>query len=566
MGRVIDNSVRDASRVNFIVWREWMMAFAVALVATSAMQIPYFLGYVLARPNTEYTGLLINIEDVSYYAIMRQGSEGAWRYHIQFTPEEHDPVFVYGFYLALGNLARTINLPIIAMWHLTRIVSTLLLLIIVFYFIATFLGDPFQRCVAYLLTIFGSGLDWVLFPWERFDIVGGAPVDFRMPEVHLFYSALTYPHVTMGIALTLVTFLLWRQAIQTGKLRFAVLTGIVNLAIGIIYPFLIILVGAVMAVHWLYSLSRAKRSLGESGLFILAFIPPLPLYLYYEYVLMTNAVFRQWDAQAVTQSPNPLHYVLAYGVMLALGAAAMKQSFEGAKTSSSEPDTPPQLTILWIWIVVAAILLYAPLNAQRRFVQGIQVPLAIVASVGLFNVVLPWIGKTRFFQVLLKRPGYTTTGLRTFLITLFLIGISTANLVILVRLSIITAIEQPDALFRTISEIQALDWLCDHVAAHDVLLAAYPTAAYVPTRANMTVFVGQRYETSYFDAKLADVDSFFNSAVDDAWREALLARFRIGYVYSGPRERELGNFNPGQATYLQVVYSNSDVTIYRVRP
>ena len=183
--------------------REWLIALAVAVVAVSMMQIPYALGYWTAPPDTEYTGLLLNVEDYSYDAIMLQGYNGAWEYHIQYTTEPHSPAFLYGFYLALGHLSRVLNVPIVAVWHGARIITALLLFLTLFGFIGLFLRDASHRMFGYLLAIFGSGFDWALFPFEQFNIVGGAPVDFRMPEAHLFYTALTYPHISFGIALLL---------------------------------------------------------------------------------------------------------------------------------------------------------------------------------------------------------------------------------------------------------------------------------------------------------------------------------------------------------------------------
>ena len=548
--------------------RDWLIAIVIAVCAVGVLQIPYALGYLFAPPDKEYTGLLINVEDYSYYAIMLQGYNGAWQYHIQFTPEEHAPAFLYGFYLALGHLARGLNVTIVTAWHGARVVAALILFLVVFGFIGIFLRDPSQRLCAYALAVFGSGFDWVLLPFEHFEIVGGAPVDFRMPEAHLFYTAMTYPHISFCIALLLVSFWLWLKAFRRKQLRYALAVGIVNLAIGIVYPFLIYLVAAVLGAYWLVAVLRARRILWrELGYLALAGVFAAPLYAYYEYVLMTNVVFRAWDAQAVTASPNPLHYLLAYGVMLALAALVFKPFWQASFGSASPSDSPEQgndFPFLWIWVIIAALLLYAPLNAQRRFLQGLQVPLATLATLGLFTVALPRIEQTRLFRVIAGRPGYTALGLRRLLIVFLLIGMSTANVIVLVRLSAFTAVEQTDALFRPRTEIQAVDWLRDHTARTDLVLGAYWTGSLIPARAGNAVFVGQRYETTRFEEKISLLEKFFDASATDAWREALLSEYHVAYVFVGPRERALGEFDPERAGYLALSYSNAEVRIYRV--
>lgn len=548
--------------------RQWLLAFMIASVATAMMQIPYALGYLMARPDTEYTGLLLNVEDYSYYAIMLQGYNGAWQYHIQFTTEEHAPAFLYGFYLALGHLARGLGGSIVAMWHAARIVTALILFLSVFGFIGVFVQNASQRLFAYLLAVFGSGFDWTLFPFERFDLVGGAPVDFRMPEAHLFFTALTYPHISLGITLLLVGFWLWLKAIRQKQWRYVVALGIVNLAVGIVYPFLMYLVAAVLGAHWLYIVWRARKFLWrELGYLVLAGAFAVPLYAYYEYVLITNAVFRVWDAQAVTQSPNPLHYMLAYGVMLTLAVVFVRANGK-TRSVSVEPAGSTKmagnLMFLWIWVIIAALLLYVPLNAQRRFLQGLQVPLAILATLGIFTVVLPRIEKTRMFRALVERPGYTRQNLSCLLAVSFLLAMGIANVIVLLRLSAFTAFEQTDALFRPRAEIQAIDWLRDHTARSDAVLGAYWTGSFIPARAGNAVFLGQRYETTRFEDKIAWVSQFFNGAADDVWRKSLLTQYHVAYVFEGPRERALGNFDPARTDYLKPVFSNNGASIYRV--
>lgn len=550
--------------------REGWVALAIALAATALLQIPYALGYARARPGTAYTGLLMNVEDFSYHAVMLQGFEGAWQYHIQFTPEEHPPAFVYGFYLALGHLARLFGIAAVSMWHLARIAAALILFLATFGFIAAFVADPLQRRVAHLLALFGAGFDWAIFPFEPFEIAGAAPVDFRMPEVHLFFGAMTYPHYSVAITLTLAVFWLAMRALERDTLLLAFLAGLANFALAIVFPFLIYLTASVLGAYWLYLTFRAKQIQWRAAfLLFVVFLVPVPLLLYYAYTLATNPVFRIWNAQATTLSPNPLHYLLAYGAMLALAVIGWRvtrgETNHSPPTNSLSPLVTRHLALVWIWLLVVALLLYAPLNAQRRLVLGVQIPLAILAARGLCESVLPWLERTRAFAALAARPRYSRQGVRRLFLVLFLLSLSIANWVILVRLSILTFVEQPNAFFRPYGEIAAVDWLRRNAARTDVVLSAYWTGSFIPARAGNRVFVGQRYETVDFESKVAAVEKFFGAGSDDAWRRDLLARYRIAYVFYGARERALGAFDPARADYLEPAFANAQVTIYRVK-
>lgn len=533
--------------------REWLIALAVALAALTLAQIPYILGYACARPGMEFTGIIMNPEDAqSYFAKMRVGYDGAWLYTIPFTTEEHAPAFVGGFYLTLGHLARVFNLSLDAMWHTARITADLILFLVTFGFIAYFSSDTRVRWTAYLLAIFGSGLGWVLFLLNQPYWLDTFPVDFKMPEAHLFFTALTFPHVAFGTALILASVWMSARIMARRGWRLAIGAGALNLALAIVYPFLIYLVAAITGIYWLMCAARARRVLWREGfLFALSFAIHLPILLYYANTLATNPIFRVWDAQAITLSPPLPHYLIAFGVFLLLALFA-------PRTSGSD------LTLVWAWVIAAALLVYAPLNPQRRFVQGVQIPLAILAAVGFVDVVMPRLAQTRAFQTLAKRPNYSDAGLERLLIVLLLLFASLSNLYVLASASITAALQQPYPLFRPRGESAAIEWLRATTARSQVVLGVYESGNYIAARAGNRVVVGHWAETVDFQEKFDATEKFFN-AVDDAWRRDLLARYRVEYVWFGELEHKSGKFDPAYANDLIQVYANSDLAIFRVR-
>lgn len=546
----------NPTRVLLVGRREWAIAFLIALVAVALTMIPYALGYILVRPGLTFTGVLMNPEDSqSYFAKMLEGYHGEWLYTIPFTVEDHSPAFVGGFYLALGHLARTLGLSLELMWQLARALADLALFVATFVFIACFVSERSIRWTAYLLAVFGSGLGWLLFLINQPYWLDAFPVDFKMPEAHLFFSALTYPHVALGTTLILSS--IWAIG-QTSRARGAwkpaLLLGLSNVGVGIVYPFLIYLVASSAALYWLYRCWHAHRVLWRQALWIgLGFVIAAPLFLQYAATLLTNPVFRAWDAQAVTPSPALPHYIIAYGVMLALAGLAFVRW------------GPREHALLWSWIVAAALLVYAPLNPQRRFVQGVQVPLAILAAVGLFQVVLPWLEGTRLFRTLAGRPGYSAMGIRRLFVVSFLFFMAISNVYILVSLAVTMGLQQPYPLFRGDTEVASVEWLHANTPRTAIVLGGYESGNYVAARAGNRVVVGHWAETVDYANKLDAVKRFFNTATDDSWRTAWLTNSRVQYLFFGPHERELGAFDPGRANYLEPVYSNSDVTIYRVK-
>ena len=80
--------------------REWVLAVTVALATTALAQIPYTLGYALAHPDTVFTGILMNPED-----IRSMGLEVNQPVRIQSTAGEMRYILVRPFDIRQGNAA-----------------------------------------------------------------------------------------------------------------------------------------------------------------------------------------------------------------------------------------------------------------------------------------------------------------------------------------------------------------------------------------------------------------------------------------------------------------------------
>ncbi len=538
------------------------MAVGVAVATAVLGLVPYWLGNLLAPDNLVYMQLIMNPEDAqTYWAKMLQGFDGAWLYAIPFTPEPHAAAGVGIFYVWLGRVARGLGLPLTAVWHGSRFAASILLFLTTFRFVATFLPNQRARWTAYLLAIFGSGLGWLLFVLGQNFWLGAFPVDFKQPGAHLFFTALTFPHISVGTAVILFDVLVLkkickRYSVNGTQWRWAALAGVANVVLGIAYPFLIYIVVGTAVLTYATLVWQQRRILWQTGWQIATmFLIPAPLYLYYLSVWRSNEVFRLWDAQAGTPAAPWPHYLVAFGPMLLLaGLFWWKQPEENR----------PQFSILWIWILTAALLLYSPLNPQRRFIQGVHVPLALLAAAGFVQVVLPRWQNGRLWQKIITHPRYETAKLRRFVIMIFLLGMSLSNIYLWLDVTRIAALTQPDLFFRPAAEMETVNWLRENGEDTAVVLSSYQTGNLVAARTGQRVMLGHWAETVDFVDKETAVNQFFDQSTSHSWRQNLLAEFTVGYIWFGPREQEMGNFNPATASYLLPLFQNENIIIFEV--
>ncbi|MCP4422308.1 MAG: hypothetical protein GY805_37340, partial [Chloroflexi bacterium] len=174
------------------------------------------------------------------------------------------------------------------------------------------------------------------------------------------------------------------------------------------------------------------------------------------------------------------HYLLAFGPMLLLAILFYWK----------QPSDRPRFTVLWSWVITAVLLLYSPLNAQRRFIQGVHVPLALLAAAGFVQIVLPRWQSSALWQKIVSHPRYETAKLSRFIIILFLIGMSFSNLYLWVDVTRIATITQPDLFFRPEDEVKAINWLRENTGDSNIILGSYQTGNLVAAQTGQQVMLG----------------------------------------------------------------------------
>jgi uncharacterized membrane protein len=146
--------------------------------------------------------------------------------------------------------------------------------------------------------------------------------------------------------------------------------------------------------------------------------------------------------------------------------------------------------------------------------------------------------------------------------------LSVSNFLILIG-AVLEVRHQSPPIFHSGMEVSAADWLGMQTMPDQVVLAAYETSNYLPTRMSARVFAGHSSETIHSDAKLVMLRQFFandkgSSEAAGDFRCRLLRDYGVTYVFYGTAERALGSFSPTDVSYLQKVYDNGQIQIYRV--
>ena len=516
--------------MNEIDRAEWRWAAIRAAILVVAASLPYLIAWAAAPGDLVYTGFLSNPEDgQTYLAKMRQGWEGAWRFTLPYTPEPHRGEFLITAYLALGRLARWTGLPLIVVFHLARAVAGFLLLLAVYDAAACFFSDRAQRRFAFTLTALGSGFGWLAL------LAGRMTVDIWVPEGFVFYSLFVNPHFPLSIALMWLA-LRWSVTPWGGRrIEGRRLAGVAAAAagLGLLQPFCLLTVGAVLLVYTLILWAQKRRLPWREVVSGLVFAAAgLPFVLNAYLATLRNPAFAAWSAQNQTLSPPPLDYVLGYGLVLILALPGIAAALRRRRDSD---------WLLVAWVGCTAALLYLPFSLQRRLVMGLILPLGALAARG-------WARLTRQRRPRTGLLWATVSLTNVVLIVVALFGVWTGH----------------EALFVRQDERAAMDWLAEHAPPDALVIAAPSTGLLIPTYGGQRVFYGHPFETAHAELRARQLEAFYARG-DRALLQEPVA-LEADYVFYGPRERALcdGAWAPDPA--WRAVYENDTVALYQIAP
>ena len=512
---------------------ELIRAILLSLTIAMLTLLPYLIAQQITGPGEVFSGFLLNpVDGFSYLAKMGQGEQGAWLFELPYAPEPGEGSFIFIFYLFLGHLTRLSGLSAIVIFHLVRLLAAVLLFITVFFFLKMFIMERTLRWMAYGLILVGSGFGWIAIP---FNILAS---DLSIPESVPFLSVYANAHfpIAATLFLLLIMMTISTKARSLKRLGAAV---ICSMALALIQPFVILTLGVILSgwVLWeawvQFQATEGLRIPG--GVFSTALglgIGAFPVLVYDFSLTKNHPAIAAWNAQNLTPSPPPIHYVFGFGgvLLLALVALIMRKI----------PRTK-EGRLLISWVFLQALLLYSPFGLQRRLSLGLFFPLAVLAAWGLQGVI---------------------SGRRIRLAFVLVLALSLPSNLIVVGSGLAGVNAEDQALVLSEDELNAYRWLDEHASSADLVLAGPISGNRIPAYANLRVLYGHPFETPEAENQLALVEELFASQEPGSQGLKSLHVLKINYVFFGPRERELGL--PEWIDELRLVSEHGEFLIYEI--
>lgn len=531
--------------------KRWI--FWAAVIGMLLTTVPYLIGFQTQGEDWRFTGFVFGVNDGnSYLAKMLSGAVGAWLFRTPYTYIEQRGILAYFPFIALGKLAYppAQHEQFVVIYHLYRLVGGMLAIWATYDFIAIFVARVSLRRLGTLVACFGGGLGWLLVLFGRGNWLNSLPLDFYSPETFGFLALYGLPHLAVARALLLWGLLAYLHPSRLPSFitRYPFLSssfpGLLFLLMGFFQPLTIavawVVMGAYLTGYGLFLFARGYRArsdyqlwLGYLGRAILTGLISAPFVLYSFLALRGDPFLSAWTAQNRILSPSPLHYLVAYALILPLTYLGARHLLRTLPVESWLPVG---------WVILLPVLAYLPFNLQRRLPDGIWVALIVLAMVAFERPRKP------------TRAGYVLLAL-TFPTTLLLL---TGGL---------TSILHPQTpLFRPTDEVNAFLYLAENAHPNDLILTSFETGNSLPAWAPLRVVIGHGPESVGLAELQPRVEAFYQTGTTDVERQAFLQEFGVQYVFWGPSERALGDWNPEQVSYLQKIYDENGYAIFVITP
>lgn len=537
-------------------WSFVVITIGIVLVITT---LPYIYGFLSAPDDKVFMGIMLDVPDHGQYFSWMRELTSSFLASNKLTPEQNDPAFFNLLWLLLGRFGRLFGVGTNIVFQVFRITASVSFLIAAYLVIAWFLAGKEQRRLAFLLVTFTSGFGWVLV-LLKYTITEGKllfPLDVYIAEGNTFLGMLAYPHF-IAAAFYIIVFYLVLLGEKRNQYRFSVAAGLLTAFLGWQHTYDLILVYGVLAAYIGLCFLRDK-SLPVYPTRTLAIIIILSIWpaIYSVWITSVNAVWKgvlDQFSNAGVFTPNPLHLpvLLGFTFIMACFTFILDRGWKLLNVPNDE-------IFLRGWFLANLGLIYIPTDYQIHMLNGLQVPLAILATAGLFKYIEP--GMRRRVKKTKRTP--TRESLLVILSLSFIIAVIPTNIYLWTwRFFDLNRYDYPFFLLQ--ADIEALAWIDENVGDDDVVLSSITIGQYLPAQTGSHAYLAHWAQTLDYYEKFNRVNEFYDMDTTDERRRRILSDHGVDYVYIGSPEREIGSLELAETDFLRRVYTSADVEIFKV--
>jgi len=526
-----------------------LISFIVILLILT--NIPLIYGYLNQSSPFKFMGIFAGVRDANiYFMMMVQGDGSSPIIENLFLPGEPNAIYHGFFWFFLGKLSYWSGISDVTMFHIARAFAVIAFVPALFSLLERFLKSNAERLTGLILACIGGGAGWLMMIFYHRGVrLPFIPQDIGGPEATAFYTHMTFPHVAFSLVLIVLCMLFVWDAIDSKKMKPALKAGLCGLILGFMHVFnLVVICLALVIFMWVSLVIKRDKESGRP-IFVFGIFSLWPL-AYYAFLMLAKPGLLPGGA---VRSPTPPAYLVGYAPLALAGIVRIVSLCRRRTLSRSD-------LFLICWIVACSVMLYSyPILSQEgRAVLGVQIPLVIFSVRALYEDILPAFGLSRTQQ----EPAWKKT-LATAIVVLFIVFTLPSSFY-----NVYNRVERlksfPEAFSLTDDEYEALEFLGEVPGRGTVLSSSERVGLYIPRVGRKHAWMGE-YDYPSYAGRVAFIKKFFTEPAGDSQYYDMLKEHDISFIFYGEHERSVSDFQPEKADYLEKIFHNSSVEIYRTK-
>lgn len=565
--------------------QEWKKIFWFSIAVIFITAIPFIYGCFHTPFGKVQSGIfsLTPVDMNVYYSYLEQAKQGRIVFADLFTSEAQSPLIFNIFWLGVGFVGKIFRLNSIIAFQFARIFLIPVFIITAYVFISYFFIDKTKRQTALIFILFSSGVGAILAPiLEKFvyETYGYYhwPLDMWVPESTTFLTLFHMPHFIASLALIILIFLFtllaWENNSPADKgsasrrkgvgLKYELYAGLCALILFQFHPFHIPTVFGVLGGYFIFlCLINKKILFSKSRSLVILFLFTLPNLIYHLYILQ-NPIIKQRAMQNVCLTPAWWLSLIGFGFLVPSALMGVYYILTKTRKRENTKTLNEKYYFLVIWLIVQAVLIYSPTVFQRRMSEGLHIVLCILAVIAVFGLIKN--ARQKINPNKLDKIIIYIYSNKILLIIIFAIFFSFSNMLNIAR--DIAYYKNENILFYLPAEKKdSFEWIKKNTGNSAVFLSHATTSNFIAGNTGRFIYAGHGTETLFFEKKQEKIKWFFGEEDDDQKKIEFLKSNNINFIYYSDWEKiySKNNINFAEKKYLELVYKNNLVEIYKVR-
>ena len=549
--------IRDL--IKSITKKEWLFLIIITLFVIFLTTLPYLYGWYQTPENYTYTGLhSLTPGDIHvYFSWIESIKQGNLFIENLYTSEPQARVMLNIFWSSVGLFVKFTGLSNIIAFHVLRIILIPFFLFLLYLVASYFWQNKIWRKICFIFLTFASGLGFAISGLINDSVYRKVwynwPLDLWAPENNNLLTMFQSPHLILSVIFLILVFFLMFFSFDKNKIKYSLAAGIIALLLFEFHPFHAPTIFAVLGAYALVQFIIHKKIIFSYLKHLLIFSAiSLPSILYWLWLMRSDYMTQIRAYQNICLTPSLWVTAFSYGFILILAILAIFALIKKNKLNN--------LNIFLItWLIVQFALLYSPFNFQRRMMQGLQIPMILLAVIGLNYIYC-------YLKARLPAEKFDFWVSNKYLaVILFVLLFGSSHIFNWVReFSIVVNKTQP-VLYISNDTTAAFDWLKQNTQPSQVILTDFYNGNLIPGRIGHKIFLGHGVETLFFNSKFEQVNWFFSNNNLDDKKKLFLENNNISYILYTGQTRNLGDFQPSKKNYLQQVFQKGELEIYKVK-